>query len=504
MSGCWVLNICGHRCSKAADAGATGYCGWVSRHIKAVVACSRWIEPVRGDGVGNVMRQQRRSSRLTTLLGGAIAAVVVVLGAYTPPAGATSVDVATEAEYRQAIRDLSLDPNGPHTINVTDDIVLAEDTDTVYIGDQDLTISGNGTTISGAGNSRVFASAGESQNPGVTLTITFTDVTLTGGWGGLGGGAVIVDGAVTIENSTLHDNESVAGIGGAVAAGRVVTIENSTLHDNETPFGGGAVVAGDVVTIENSTLHDNEAGFDGGAVLSFGDVVLSHATLSGNAARLGANVRAEGEFESFGSVLADPLGDGDNCAIDGATASAYSYDTDDSCGFADDTDISGGGDPGLGALADNGGPTLTMLPQPGSPLIDAIPVVDCLLTTDQRGIERPQGDGCDIGAVEVTEDGATGPDDVMALFDEAAAAGDLVGTGPGNSGPGRLDALRNMLVSAGDLLEEGDVAGACAQLQDAANRTDGAFPPPDFVQGPATSDLHEAITDLHDELGCFG
>jgi hypothetical protein len=57
------------------------------------------------------------------------------------------------------------------------------------------------------------------------------------------------------------------------------------------------------------------------------------------------------------------------------------------------------GDPALGALADNGGPTQTMRPLPGSPVIDAIACTDAP-ATDQRGVPRPQFVQCDIGAVE--------------------------------------------------------------------------------------------------------
>ena len=75
-------------------------------------------------------------------------------------------------------------------------------------------------------------------------------------------------------------------------------------------------------------------------------------------------------------------------------------------------------DPKLGPLADNGGPTLTYALLPGSPAIDAIRP-DCSnvvvsletgflaveldgepITRDQRGLPRPQGKGCDIGAFE--------------------------------------------------------------------------------------------------------
>jgi len=59
-----------------------------------------------------------------------------------------------------------------------------------------------------------------------------------------------------------------------------------------------------------------------------------------------------------------------------------------------------GVDSGLGALANNGGPTLTQLPQAGSPLIDGGVCVNGIIT-DQRGFSRPSGAACDIGAVEV-------------------------------------------------------------------------------------------------------
>src|SRR5690606_9614127 len=84
-----------------------------------------------------------------------------------------------------------------------------------------------------------------------------------------------------------------------------------------------------------------------------------------------------------------------------ATASDWSRDGDGTCGFVGAGDSTGPAD--LGALADNGGPTETMLPEPGSPLLDAIPAAACPddVVMDQRGVARPQGFGCDIGAVEV-------------------------------------------------------------------------------------------------------
>jgi hypothetical protein len=92
--------------------------------------------------------------------------------------------------------------------------------------------------------------------------------------------------------------------------------------------------------------------------------------------------------------------------------------------------------------------------------------------------------------------------EVIALFDQAVADGTLVGQGPGNSAQYRLNALRNMLIAASDLLDQGDVDAACRQLRDVANRTDGAFAPPDFVQGPAAPTLFDAVTAARKSLGC--
>jgi hypothetical protein len=58
-----------------------------------------------------------------------------------------------------------------------------------------------------------------------------------------------------------------------------------------------------------------------------------------------------------------------------------------------------GVDPQLGGLADNGGPTDTRLPADTSPALDA--AVGCASSMiDQRGVARPIGSACDIGAVE--------------------------------------------------------------------------------------------------------
>jgi hypothetical protein len=137
----------------------------------------------------------------------------------------------------------------------------------------------------------------------------------------------------------------------------------------------------------------------------------------GNTAAIDANIFIKQNVfklrSVFGSVIADPLGGGTNCGFQGVpsvTSNGDNFSDDSSCLL---TNTAGGdrqsaGSPGLaGAVANNGGSTPTLLPQAGSPLIDFIPAARCQfdgasgVTTDQRGITRPQGAGCDIGAVEV-------------------------------------------------------------------------------------------------------
>jgi hypothetical protein len=94
-----------------------------------------------------------------------------------------------------------------------------------------------------------------------------------------------------------------------------------------------------------------------------------------------------------------------NCSgtiIDGG----YNLDSGNTCGFSATGSLSNVTDPKLSHLSDNGGLTQTIALLPGSPAIDVIPAAQCTdqnnqaLTTDQRGVARPQGSNCDIGAFE--------------------------------------------------------------------------------------------------------
>ena len=270
------------------------------------------------------------------------------------------------------------------------------------------------------------------------FTLTVTNSTVTGNTASSdgGGGLDTEDAAnITIDHSTISGNDGEGGGGvGAYGTPTNLVVNASTFTGNSTVgFGSAVYLSGpDIASTEtlqlstaeftNSTVTGNTEG-SFGAVSVRGDLSFNHVTMTDNTSmgsaqdteaasgRGGAgafavegdsaNVAAYG-FESKNSVVAQPQGAANCNAVISSTDQGYNFSDDDTCGFTDPTsNVKTPNDPVLGALANNGGPTQTLLPLTGSPLLDAIPPASCGASVDQRGITRPQGTGCDIGAVEV-------------------------------------------------------------------------------------------------------
>jgi predicted outer membrane repeat protein len=259
---------------------------------------------------------------------------------------------------------------------------------------------------------------------------TLTNSVVSNNTSSNGGGGFWADGAITVTNSTISGNADTGTVGGggfrAAFTSPTATVTNSTISGNSAGpdgIGGGGIAGALQTTVTNSTITGNTAGSYGGGGIVVGNnstVKLVYTTVVANTtpaacvlATCGANVGGAGgqaTLVSFGSVVALPQGGGTNCAqLGGTTSNGFNFSDDASCGFTAATDTQNGGNPNLGALANNGGPTQTRLPQPGSPLIDAVPLASCQadgaagITTDQRGMTRPSGQGCDIGSVEVQQ-----------------------------------------------------------------------------------------------------
>ena len=175
------------------------------------------------------------------------------------------------------------------------------------------------------------------------------------------------------------------GTGGIFNEGKL-TLLSSTMSSNgsEFEFSGGAIYNSDGATfdVRYSTIKDNSTGDDN-----------PDDDLSDNAILNGGVMTFRGAILENSSV---------NCEGSGTFISeGYNLDSDGSCNLNQSTDSNV--DAKLGELKDNGGPTPTHALQGGSPAIDAIPTNACEVDTDQRGVSRPQGEACDIGAFELEQ-----------------------------------------------------------------------------------------------------
>jgi len=238
------------------------------------------------------------------------------------------------------------------------------------------------------------------------------------------GDFLVLNDSVVSGNTTLGDG------GGLFSSSPAVTITNSTFHDNEARRGGGILSTSPLLRIVNSTLSTNEAEHAGGGIYVLdGSAWLFNVTVTENYANLetegghyGGGIAKEpgSTFYVSSSILAgnhriewsDPfplLEDSDCSGTIYALAPNFVGATSHPCtiiGFPPAT----GGFALLGPLTDNGGPTPTHALLPGSPAIDAGGQPNCTdalgapLTRDQRGTSRPlfgqHGRRCDLGAFE--------------------------------------------------------------------------------------------------------
>ncbi len=261
-----------------------------------------------------------------------------------------------------------------------------------------------------------------------------------------GGGALLNSGTTTIANSNLVGNHAIrtsgnTGLGGAIYSGSntasavtSLTIEASTLAANEAYAASVLVTfspgsgATNTTSINRSTITGNSSESNTGAIAQFHPLTITGSTITDNTAVGGSGALSmvvPGTVSVAGTIVSGNSGPDCSAAV---SDGGYNLgDTGDaSCGFSPaNNDVAG--DPGLGALLDNGGQTGTRKPGPSSPALDRIPAGTATLCgaggLDQRGISRPQGAKCDIGAVEVVQVAPTvdGPDTAHFTVGSAAA-----------------------------------------------------------------------------------
>jgi hypothetical protein len=226
----------------------------------------------------------------------------------------------------------------------------------------DCTIDGNEASISAPG----ITSSGPGNGVWTTGVATFTRCTISNNKEGAGGGGI----AVTNQNSTL-------------------TLLNSTVSGNDARFGSGGGIsleAGASVNLESVTIANNTANFRGGGIDAVnGSVTMQNTIIAGNHASPTKGQDCDGTLGSQGFNLVEDVA---FCTVGNAVNDVL------------------GEPPLLAPLADNGGRTQTHALLPGSPAINAgNPAVPggggtACPPFDQRGVGRPTGGPCDIGAFE--------------------------------------------------------------------------------------------------------
>lgn len=280
----------------------------------------------------------------------------------------------------------------------------------IGMGCSNLTVSINGLTIKDGYHAFL---AGGIFNRGSTLTVSNSTLSGNSSEEGSGIASLAIDcgrdllfGKLNVINSTLSGNSAFTAGGGAggilIGIGTMATITNSTLSGNSANL-GGAIMNFGTLTISNSTLSGNSANFGGGILNTpHGTLTLGNSIVSGNTAPIMGNEVLNssdlgvpaGIFISQGHNL---FGENGASGVEGATLNPS------------DIVLTGLINTAIAPLGNYGGPTQTHALQPNSVAINAIPIkpVDyCTLvtgeplTTDQRGVKRPQGSACDIGAFE--------------------------------------------------------------------------------------------------------
>src|ERR1700730_1206731 len=286
-----------------------------------------------------------------------------------------------------------------------------------------LTIEGNGSIIANAGVvqfrffdlgaaanvtlNRVTLSNGNVANQGGAILLktgaqlTTTEVKFSGNVATAGGGAIYGQAGTTLKVTadTFSNNDSggTAGGGGILSLG-TTAVERSTFTGNSGDL-GGAIMVGPPgsLSVVNSTFTANTAASFGNAIKNFGTAVVTGSTLSDN-----LSTTSDGAISSTGSsfMLQNTIvanGTPSNCSAVGPIT-----DGGHNISWPDTTCPGLNSDPNLGPLANTGGPTQPLALPPGSPAVDGVPATGAsCFPTDQRGVTRPQGPNCDVGAFEL-------------------------------------------------------------------------------------------------------
>ena len=249
------------------------------------------------------------------------------------------------------------------------------------------------------------------------------------------GAAIDNDGTLTIRESTLQNNGAGATNGGAIYNVGTLTVERSTFQENQADANGGAIYNDSAGTAEiaNSTFYANRIlSGNGAAIYNAGVMTITNATVARQAGPSDAAALYHAASDVTDTRIRNSIvarnqtrdcGGADSPAF---TAVDANLDTDTTCtGFTLQEASPLFDDP----PADNGGPTNTLALQDGSDAIDA--ATDCPPpNADQRGVERPDGLACDLGAYETAFEASppSQPDLIATKSNDTGGSGNVGST----------------------------------------------------------------------------
>jgi hypothetical protein len=342
---------------------------------------------------------------------GALVSLFVVIGqAHAATLVVTSTASSGAGTLRQAVLDAAPGDTITFAPDVSGTINLAGNP--LWIT-KSLTITGPGADVlalTGAGAASTFDLPFNQSN----LQVAISDLTIRNNTTIVGGTTpgISVRGTnntLTLTNSTLRDNTSFAGSMSAgalyIAAGNRATVISTTFSGNSTFVPPGSAINNEgALVLINSTLSNN---INSPALANQGQATLTNVTFVSNTRHItGTSTSVMTLTNSL--LFSSTLG---NCAGTGFVSLGGNLSSDTSCtAFTQPTDINNT-NPLVGPLANNGGGTPTHALLVGSPAVGAGVAANCP-TTDQRGVARPQGAACDIGAYEfvpLTQTLAFGP-----------------------------------------------------------------------------------------------
>jgi predicted outer membrane repeat protein len=228
------------------------------------------------------------------------------------------------------------------------------------------------------------------------------------------GGGVYNGGALNVIDTLFRGNSTDAfqSRGGGIYNQGALTVSGSAFYSNsatsEFSYGGGICNDSGTTTIVNCMFSGNYAagdtmGMGGGIYNQGGTTVMTFTTVVSNTASGaggGINVTSGAVFAKNTLVAHnDATGTtADDCGGSALNSTGHNLDSDDTCGLTATSDITST-DPLLGPLTYDSGTWVHPLLE-GSPAINAGECVPNVTTVDQRGVTRPEGGKCDIGAYE--------------------------------------------------------------------------------------------------------